>query len=71
MVQRYAEQKGVVFRHFFQAAAQGEDEIQARVMLHEMTEVVENVTFKPSGPDFLVEADHLVHHQDQVVPSQG
>jgi len=40
-------------------------------MLHEVTEVVENVTFKPPRPDFLVEADHLVHHQDQVVLSQG
>ena len=62
MVQRYAEQESVVLLHFLQAAAQGEDEIQARVVLHEVPEVVENVTFKPPGPDFLIEADHLIHH---------
>ena len=39
-------------------------------MLHEVTEVIENVTFELPCPDFLVKADHLVHHQDQVVSSE-
>ena len=70
MVQCHAEQEGVVLPHFFQAAAQREYEIELRVMLHEVAEVVEYLALDPPGLDLLVQADHFVHHQDEMILSQ-
>ena len=55
MVERYAEQEGVVFRHFLQPAPQGEDEVQAREVLHEVPEEFEDLAFEPPSLDLLVE----------------
>src|SRR5690242_12798890 len=71
MVQRNAEDEGVVFSHFLEPTAQRENKVQPCVMLHEMPKVVEDLTLESSRPHFLVEAHYLVHHQDQMVVPQS